>query len=152
MLFRSEMLIKEKEAETTNRALTMTRKRLQQAEETIHTFMENPTVDPTTLAGQDAKIERLEAEVKELREVNEIVDRAVKTQIQELKKENEDLKKLQLEVLRKQMEKQPIQQTTVPRQTEIAAWATASTSYTFNMGRASRTKSFSSKGSIDSKL
>lgn len=101
-----EMLIKEREVETAKRALTMTWKRLQQAEETIHTFMENPTVDPTTLAGKDAKIERLEAEVKELRDVNKIVNKVVKTQLQELQKENDDIK-LQLEVLRKQMEKQP---------------------------------------------
>ena len=43
-----EIKIKEKEVEIATRALAMTRWRLQQAEDTINEFMENPTADPTT--------------------------------------------------------------------------------------------------------
>ena len=45
-----EIRNKEKEVETATRALAMTRRRLQQAEDTINKFMENPTADPLMLA------------------------------------------------------------------------------------------------------
>ena len=62
-----EIRMKEKEVETATRALAMTRRQLQQTEDTINEFMENPTADPTTDVAKDALILKLKAEIKELK-------------------------------------------------------------------------------------
>ena len=98
-----EIQLKEKEVDTVKRALAMTRRRLQQAEDTINTFMENPTEDPTTDASKNAQIERLQEEVKELRILGQVVNEGVKMQMLAVEKENEDLK-LQVEMLRRQLD------------------------------------------------
>lgn len=86
------MWLREKEADTAKRALAMTKRRLDQAEEVIDTFMENPTEDPTTLAGKDCQIAKLEAEIRELNLTNPLVNEAVMNHLKNLDKENWELK------------------------------------------------------------
>ena len=99
-------LLKEKEVETAKRAMAMTRRRLQQAEDTIRTFMDHPTEDPMTLDSRDARIRRLEEENRELRQLNQVVHQSMMHRLLHESKENKELKH-QIQELQRHISAQP---------------------------------------------